>query len=244
MFAKYGSGTMINLLDPTVVIKKMFESGQYDEMYNYCQKLLSTNPNDMVALQNSALALIHLERYEDSIIYCDKVLKLKIYDNYALKNKIYSLEKLKQYDDVITCCNIILEHDSTDTWAFNSLGLSLNELDRHAEAIEFYEKTLKIDNNDITALMNMAISLNHLKNYKESIEFYDKAQIEDPSLNEASIAKSKAFEKLGMVDEAFLAAQGVLIKDMMKIIADAKKNKCTVFHQFCQIEFDELSNKK
>lgn len=235
---------LINLLDPTVVIKRMFESGQYDEMYNYCQKLLSNDQNDMVALQNSALALIHLARYEDAIIYCDKVLKIKNYDNYALKNKIYSLEKLKRYNDVIICCNIILEHDSADTWTFNSLGLSLNELDRHTEAIEFYDKTLKIDSNDITALMNKAISLNHLKNYKESIEFYDQAQIEDPSLNEASIAKSKAFEKLGMTDEAFLAAQGVLVKDMTKIIADAKKNKCTVFHQFCQNEFDELSNKK
>ncbi len=235
---------MINLLDPTVVITRMFESGKFDDMYNYCKKILDNNPNDMVALQNSALALLHLERYEDSIIYCDKVLKIKNFDSYALKNKIYSLEKLKRYDDVIICCNIILEHNPNDTWTFNSLGLSLNELDRHIEAIEFYDKVLKIDSKDITALMNKAISLNHLKNYKESIEFYDKAQIEDPSLNEACIAKSQAFEKLGMGDEAFLAAQGVLVKDMAKIITDAKKNKCSVFHQYCQNEFDELANKK
>ena len=45
-----------------------------------------------------------------------------------------------------------------------------------------------------------------------------------------------------MHDEAFLAAQGVLNKDMDKIKNDAKKNKCSVFHQFCEEEF-EKSNK-
>src|SRR3989338_1414610 len=189
----------------------MFESGKFDDMYNYCTKLLETNPDDMVALQNSALALLHLEKFEDSIIYCDKVLQIKIFDIYALKNKIYSLEKLKRYDDALTCCKIILDIDGSDVWALNSMGLSLNKLDR----------------------------------YQEAIEFYDKAQIIDPSsLHEASIAKSQAFEKLGMEDEAFLAAQGVLVKDMEKIKIDAKKNKCSVFHQYCQNEFEELKNKK
>ncbi len=47
-----------------------------------------------------------------------------------------------------------------------------------------------------------------------------------------------------MEDEAFLAAQGVLVKDMEKIKIDAKKNNCSVFHQYCQNEFDELKNKK
>jgi tetratricopeptide (TPR) repeat protein len=124
------------------------------------------------------------------------------------------------------------------------MGLSLNELDRHKEAIEFYDKTIKLDSKNITALMNKAISLNHLKNYKESIEYYDKSQTIDPSLHEASIAKSQAFEKLGMEDEAFLAAQGVLIKNMEQIKSDAKANKCSVFHQYCQNEFEELKNKK
>ncbi|MFB5612141.1 MAG: tetratricopeptide repeat protein, partial [Nitrosarchaeum sp.] len=163
---------------------------------------------------------------------------------YALKNKIYSLEKLKRYDDALTCCKMILDIDSNDIWTLNSTGLSLNELDRHEEAIKFYDKALKLDEKDITALMNKAISLNHLRNYKESIEFYDKAQLLDSSLREASIAKSQAFEKLGMEDEAFLSAQGVLIKDMEQIKIDAKKNKCSVFHQYCQNEFEELKDKK
>ena len=58
-------------------------------------------------------------------------------------------------------------------------------------------------------------------------------------MKELSIAKSREYEKLGLEDDAFLAAQGVLIKDMEKIKSDAKEIKCSVFHQFCQTEFEE-----
>ena len=139
---------------------------------------------------------------------------------------------------------MILEVNKNDIWTLNSIGLSLNELDRHREAIEFYDQVLKLDNKDITALMNKAISLNHLGNFKESINYYDKALTEDSSLHEATVAISQIFEKLGLDDEAFLAAQGILVKDMEKIKTDAQKNKCSVFHQYCQNEFEELKNKK
>ena len=101
---------------------------------------------------------------------------------------------------------------------------------------------LVIDSNDVTALMNKAISLSHMGKYKDAINYYDMTQIIDSNLKEISLAKSRLFEKLDMPDEAFLAAQGVLNKDMDKIKNDAKKNKCSVFHQFCEEEF-EKSNK-
>ena len=117
------------------------------------------------------------------------------------------------------------------------MGLSLNELSRHKEALECYDTSLLIDSNDITALMNKAISLSHLGNYRDAIDYYDKAQMIDPKLKELSLAKSRLFEKLKMSDYAFLAAQGILNKDMEKIKNDAKENKCSVFHQFCNDEF-------
>jgi tetratricopeptide (TPR) repeat protein len=150
---------------------------------------------------------------------------------------------LKQYEQVLKLCKQILSTNSKDVWALNSMGLSLNELNRHQEALEYYEKSLEIDLDDVTALMNKAISLSHLGNYKDAIEFYDKAQTIDSSLKEASIVKSQLFEKLGMKDDAFLAAQGVLNKEMEKIKTDAKENKCSVFHQFCEDEYEKYDSK-
>lgn len=117
------------------------------------------------------------------------------------------------------------------------MGISLNELNRHHEALECYDASLLIDPDDVTALMNKAISLSHIGNYQDAIDFYDRAQIIDSELKEIPIAKSRLFEKLGMSDDAFLAAQGVLNKDMAKIKYDANENKCSVFHQFCDDEF-------
>ena len=85
--------------------------------------------------------------------------------------------------------------------------------------------------------MNKAISLSHLGNFQDAINYYDLAQRIDSSLREIPPAKSKLYEKLNMPDEAFLAAQGVLNKDMEKIKSDAKENKCSIFHQFCDDEF-------
>ena len=53
---------MIDLLDPSNVITRMFNSGKYDDMYNYCKTLLEKIPNDMVALQNISLSLIYLKK--------------------------------------------------------------------------------------------------------------------------------------------------------------------------------------
>ncbi|MEE8181051.1 MAG: hypothetical protein V3T67_04340, partial [Nitrosopumilaceae archaeon] len=79
---------MIDLLDPSNVITRMFNSGKYDDMYNYCKTLLEKIPDDMVALQNISLSLIYLKKYEEVIVYCDKVLEIKDSDTFALKNKI------------------------------------------------------------------------------------------------------------------------------------------------------------
>ena len=235
---------LINLLDPNAVLGRMFDAGKFDDMLHYCKTMLDKDPEDMLALQNSALALFHLKQFSEAISFCDMVLKIRESDPHALKIKIYSLEKLEEYEQVLDYCNQVLKDDPNDTWILNSMGLSLNELDRHGEAIKYYDRTLALDKEDITALMNKAISLYYLGDYKECIRYYDRAQTLDPTQAEISAAKSKAFKKLGLDDEAFLAAQGVLVKDMEKIKQDAKKNNYTVFHQFCTDEFERLDKKQ
>ena len=68
---------MIDLLDPTNVITRMFDSQNYDQLYNYCKDLLKKDPTDMLALQNISLSLIYLKNFEEAITYCDKVLEIK-----------------------------------------------------------------------------------------------------------------------------------------------------------------------
>ena len=62
-------------------------------------------------------------------------------------------------------------------------------------------------------------------------------------MKELAIAKAREFEKIGLEDESILAAQGMLNQNMEKIKMDAKKNNISVFHQFCESEFEEKIKK-
>ena len=53
---------MVDLLDPSNVITRLFNAEKYAEMHDYCKKLLENIPNDMLALQNISLSLIYLKR--------------------------------------------------------------------------------------------------------------------------------------------------------------------------------------
>ena len=66
---------MIDLLDPTNVITRMFEGKNYDQLYNYCKDLLKKDPSDMLALQNISLSLIYLKNYEETLVIVIKFLK-------------------------------------------------------------------------------------------------------------------------------------------------------------------------
>jgi tetratricopeptide (TPR) repeat protein len=189
------------------------------------------------------LSLLHLEKFSDCIDICNKVLQENEFDNYALTLKIHALENLGKFNEVLNCCEKLLAKNKGDTWALNSKGLALNELNKYKEASEIFDKVLEIDIKNITALINKASSMSILGNHKQSIEFYDLAQKINPLMKELSEAKSREFEKLELKDEAFLAAQGILLEDIEKIKQDSIKNKCSVFHQFCQNEYEKTKNK-
>lgn len=231
----------MNLLDPSNVIKSMFGAGQYEKMYAYCKRLLDKSPDDMTALQNAALALICMERYDEALSYCDRVLRLRETDLYALKNRLVALEALHRYDGIIDTCGRILEISQADDRALTGMGIALTHLGRHEEALAYYDRALADSPDDVTALLNKGFSLSRLEQYEEALVLYDRAEEVDHAVRkEVSATRSELFERLGRSDEAFLAAQGVRNRDMARIMAVARDNDCSVFHQFCDDEFSRL----
>ncbi len=226
--------------NPIDVIKKLHSEKKWDDMISFCKKMLQDDPKDLVALQNMATALLHEGKFEDALVLCQTVLDINEFDEYALKNKIFALEKLRKYDDVIICAERILSKNKDDEWAHDSKGLALNELGRHKEALDCYDRSLAINQNDTTALMNKAVTLSFLQKFEDAISLYDRAQQLEGPIREAAAAKSEAYKQLGKEDEAFLAAQGLLIHDIQKYIAEAKTKKMRVFDLFCLNEYREL----
>lgn len=230
--------------NPMDVIKKMFSEERWDDLVLFCNKMLQEDPNDMMALQNISATYVRMGRFSDALSCSDAVLRISPDDEYALKNKIYALEGLGRYEDVIECCDRLLGKNKSDVWALDSKGLALNQLGRQEDAIECYNLSLKYDPNNVTAIANKASTLSFLKRYEEAIPCYDRAQRLNHNIRGLALAKSTAYQNLGMDDEAFLAAQGLLADDIVKFKEEAKRRKMKVFDWYCLNEFNELEAKE
>ncbi|MEM3089264.1 MAG: tetratricopeptide repeat protein [Candidatus Nitrosotenuis sp.] len=235
---------MSGVAHPVDVIKKLFADRKWDEVIEFCKKMLDDDPDDMIALQNLASAYIRIGRFTDAVSACDTVLSLNPYDEYALKNKVYALENLKRYEEAMILYDKLLEKNPSDIWAMDGRGLALNQIGRHEEALSWYDRALKHNPNDVTALVNAAATLAFLKMYGDAVSYYDRAQKIDPSLKGVAIAKSEAYYGLGMEDDALLAAQGMLNEDIGKLKEEARKRRMRPFDLLCLNEFNELEAKE
>jgi tetratricopeptide (TPR) repeat protein len=125
----------------------------------------------------------------------------------------------------------------------NSKGLAYNELGRHDDAISHYDQTLSIEKNNVTALLNKAVTLSFLLKFEDAIKFYDLAQQQE-NQSRAAMAKSEAYHKLGKEDEAFLAAQGLLVSDIERHVIEARAKKMKIFDYYCMIEYEYLEKRE
>lgn len=235
-------GLMAYVGNPIDVIKKLYSNEQWDEVVSFCQKMLDADSRDLMALQNMASAFLNLGKYEQTISFCDRVLVLNEFDEYAIKNKILASEKLGQFDTVIDLCNKLLSQSAFNPWVLNTKGLAYNELGKHTDAISYYDMVLAIEPQNVTALLNKANTLSFLGKYFESISFYDEAQQQEKS-SSAARAKSEAYQKLGKEDEAFLAAQGLLVSDIERYVSEAREKKMKIFDYYCMVEYEILKKK-
>lgn len=229
--------------NPIDVIKKFHSNKQWDEIVSFCQKMLDSDPKDMVALQNMATAFLNLGKFDQVLSCCDTVLGLNGFDEYALKNKILALERLGRHDQIIPYCDKLLIKNPTHTWALNSKGLACNEMGKHTDALNYYSMALRVEPNNITSLLNKAMTLSFLGKYDESIPYYDDVQKQE-KLSDVASAKSEAYQRLGKEDEAFLAAQGMLVSDIVRYVSEAKAKKMKVFDYYCMVEYEDLERRE
>ena len=229
--------------NPIDVIKKLHSDKQWDDIVTFCKKMLDADPKDLVGLQNMATALLNLGKFDEVLLYCDKVLELNEFDEYALKNKIFALERLGLHESILPFCDKILSKNPGSAWAQNSKALAFSELGKHEQALHYYDEALKLEPNNVTALLNKALTLSLLTKYAEAIPLYDAAQKQE-KLSEAASAKSEAYQKLGKEDEAFLAAQGLLVSDIERYVLEARAKKMKIFDYYCMVEYQILEKRE
>ena len=213
-------------------IKKLFDAKKFDDVISYCQKLLETDPKNILALQNISSAYNMVGAYQDAIKSASIVLEETNDDEFALKNKMFANEKMNCHDEVLECCEKILVQNNDDVDALIGKGVALNKTGKHDDAISIYKKVLSVDKRNIDALMNLAITYAHLQKYHDAITYYDMIQKVTLKFSNIPFEKSKAFQALGKTDDAFLAARGVALEEAESIKNNAKLKNYSVQHAF------------
>jgi len=176
--------------------------GRYQEAIECYSKVLSIDPQNVVAWSNKGCSYNLLGQYQKALECYDKALVLDPQNAGAWNNKGDSLGFLGRYREAIDCYDKSLDIDPQDADTWNNKGNSLNSLGRYQEAINCFDKALDIDPQCAAAWNNKGISLNSLGRYQEAIDCYDNALDIDPQYAKAWNNKSNSLGFLGRYQES------------------------------------------
>lgn len=153
---------------------KAYESGNYTKAIEYCDKILSKNPNDFNALAYKGSSLAYLENYEEAIINLKKAEKID-FDTSLYFEIGYTDYELQNYNEAITYLNkaIALDNRYLDAYIFKAYSLV---------ALEMYEEADKCADEIMTFYRDNAYAYNikgltntYRENYEQGIENFEKA---------------------------------------------------------------------
>ena len=104
--------------------------GNFSQAIMYFDKILDIEPNNFIALNGKAAALIEIGNYSQAIGYSDKVLQLKPNFTGALINKGTALESLGNHSQAIMYFNKVLNLEPNNIKAINGKHIALEKLRR------------------------------------------------------------------------------------------------------------------
>jgi protein O-GlcNAc transferase len=188
----------------------LFKLSRLHESITQLDKLLSLQPNHIVALNERASVLAEMEHYDAALACVEKALLLNPRYAEAHLNKGNLYGKLKCYEEAFGSYEraLGLKPDLANAWL--GRGNVLNELKRYDQALAAYDKALALRPNLAEAWYGRANVFANLKCYDEALGAYDKALALKSNLANAWAGRGYVFNKLKRHEEAANAYAEVL----------------------------------
>jgi len=120
-------------------------SNEYKSNIEKWNSILSSDPENIIALRSKGHVLFMEEKYEDAIDCYNKVLAVKPEDFITLIRKANALELSGDYKEASLCYEKALLSNQEDDWLWTRKGDMAFELEEYEEAIRCYDKALNID---------------------------------------------------------------------------------------------------
>ena len=152
------------------------KSGNYTGAIEQCDKALTIDPDNTIAMNDKGLALDESGNPEEALMWYDKALAVDGNYTIAINNKGNALKDLGKPEEALMWFDKVLALDGNNTVAMNGKGQALERLGEPEEAIVWFDKVLAIDRNDSVAMYNKADALSSLGNYSEAAELNFKTQ--------------------------------------------------------------------
>lgn len=118
------------------VAPKLVQKGLLEEAVYCCDKKLTGNPEDLIALQLKAYSLTDMGRNEESIELLDKILARETNNPHALLGKGHALMGMQQYEESLQYFDDVLKIKPDIKEAHIYKGMALYFLGRYDDAMD------------------------------------------------------------------------------------------------------------
>lgn len=187
--------------------------GKWSEALDATEKAIVIEPNNKVAWNNKAWALLHLSRYNDALNAAEKAISIDSNYESAWVNKGSALGAVKRFNEELEASNKAISLNPNSIGAYVNKGQALAGLGRVQESLNATEKAIEVNPSNSESWNNKAAALISLKRYEEAINSTEQAIALNPKNVRAWVNKGNALKSLGRYQEALVAYDEALAID-------------------------------
>lgn len=154
-------------------IKKLHQSGQFEEAEQGYLALLHHDPEDVGVLHLLGVLYTETGEIDAAQEYFTKALKIDS-ENFNIQLHLANILKIKkQYDRASWILKKIIEKHPTFSAAFNNLGTIYFAQEKWEDAAKAYEWAIKLQSNYIDAYYNLGLTYNKLNRKTDVKQIYE-----------------------------------------------------------------------
>lgn len=188
----------------------LFSSGKQSHALDICNNILKKFPNDVNALNLTAIINDHLGNKEAALSYFKKAANLSPKNIDILTNTGITFFELGKFEEAKKYLSEAINIDSSAINALFNLGNVAFKLLDFNDALKYYNKTISLQPNHFYALNNIANIYLEKADYDKAEIYFKKAISVSPEFLEALIGLTSTYLKSQKIDKARLSAQEAL----------------------------------
>jgi len=180
----------------------LMQQGQLAEAERNFQKVISSNPRQVDALNLLGIINAQSRNFQDAISFMGRAISINPKNASSYYNRGLALHELGRLEEALLDYRKATKINLKYANAFNGQGNAYLDMKDVKLAIESYEKALQIDRNYADAWNNLANAYSYNKQLEEALSCYDKALQINPHFLEAWSNRAGRWLELKNIEEA------------------------------------------